>query len=153
MRSALCSGVTPYSCFAGEASASFTTSCPSTDVTGGGGYCLAPGATLNFLLSFSAQFSEFASRIWGYEDTEDGSLVVNVDIPQKDARTQQDLRYRSSAVLGPDTLNVTVPSYNTSLDSQRYVFEVMFVDQLAANPVSEKILTVDLPAPVGNIVI
>ena len=79
--------------------------------------------------------------------------MVNVDIPQKDARTQQDLRYRSSAVLGPDTLNVTVPSYNTSLDSQRYVFEVMFVDQLAANPISEKILTVDLPAPVGNIVI
>ena len=148
MRSALCSGVTPYSCFAGEASASFTTSCPSTDVTGGG-YCLASGATLNFLLSFSATLPEFATLINGYEDTDDGPNVLSADVPGMDVRLKEDLKDRSSFKIGPNTLNVTVPSYNISIDSLRYVFEVNFVNPTASST-SQEIETVDLPSPVGN---
>ena len=138
----------PYSCFAGEASASFTTSCPSTDVTAGG-YCLAPGATLNFLLSFSATLPEFATLINGYEDTDDGANVLSAEVHTMDARLKEDLRDRSSFDIGPNTLNVTVPSYNTSIDSLRYVFEVHFVNP-AASSTSQEDVIVDLPAPVGN---
>ena len=127
---------------------SFTTSCPSTDVTAGG-YCLASGATLNFLLSFSATQPEFATIINGYEDTDDGPNVLSADVPRMDARLKEDLRDRSSFDIGPNTLNVTVPSYNTSIDSLRYVFEVHFVNP-AASSTSQEDVIVDLPAPVGN---
>ena len=127
---------------------SFTTSCPSTDVTAGG-YCLASGATLNFLLSFSATQPEFATIINGYEDTDDGPNVLSADVPRMDARLKEDLRDRSSFDIGPNTLNVTVPSYNTSLDSLRYVFEVNYVNP-EESYTSEENVILDLPAPVGN---